>query len=430
MTAISTRLKRAGSLKTRAAKAGRIKAICGKTAATVLLAIYITGLGCVSLGETIKQDFYDIEGHWSERAIENLIERRIVNGSPAGGVLEAMPDKNISRAEFVSIIVRAYDLKAVDSNIKSFKDDIKGAWYMDSLIKATSNSLIIGYPDGGFHPEDPLTNQQVSIILTRLRNKQLKDSGKAEIVDDSWYVANVLADMRQEFAQMPAKMFVPLDNASRAETFTALYGFIKATGKEGGNGTANGSGQDGGGNSQGTVVVDPVKITDLSLNPSAGAGAGNASGAVATPKPEAAPPGIIGYDISGVRSETVYYQIYAYLLEELGGFDFKITYDPKVVMATSVRSGSIKAGDFLKEEDADFSQAGEGAVYVRSRDVSAVQASDGTLFTLVFRVRSDAAGETRIALQSSSGGEPVLYKTDGSPISPVTCSEGKITVKE
>lgn len=434
MTAISMKLKtiKARVLKTKGMKVFRMKTIYGKTAVTALLAIYITSVCGVSSGETLKQDFHDIKGHWSEKAVESLIDRHIVNGAPVGGILEAMPDKNISRAEFVSIIARAFDLKADASNVKSFKDDIKGAWYMDSLIKATSNSLIIGYPDGGFHPDDPLTNGQVSIILTRLRNKQLKDSGKTGTADESWYVANVLADLRDELTQMPANLFIPLNNASRAETFTALYSFIKATGKEGGNAAANDHGQGGGGSSQVITVGDPDKIADLSLNPAAGTAASPADpdGAGATPKPEAADPGIIGYDISGARSETVYYQIYAYLLKELGGFDFKIIYDPKVVVATSVRSGSIKTGEYIKAEDVDLSKAGEGVVYVRSHDISAVQTSDGTLFTLVFRVQSDASGSTGIALQSGNGSEPVLYKPDGGVMSPVTCTEGKITVKE
>lgn len=434
MAAISMKLK---TIKARILKIGgmrvfRMKTIYGKLALTALLAIYITGVCGVSFGETLEQDFHDIKGHWSEKAVESLIDRHIVNGAPVGGILEAMPDKNISRAEFVSIIARAFDLKADASNVKSFKDDKKGAWYMDSLIKATSNSLIIGYPDGGFHPDDPLTNGQISIILTRLRNKQIKDSGKTGTADESWYVANVLADLRDEFTKMPANSFIPLNNASRAETFTALYSFIKATGKAGDNAESNASKNGAGSNSQVFTISGVNNINDLSLNPAPGAAASpagpDANGAAA--KPEAAAPGIIGYDISGTRGETVYYQVYAYLLKELGGFDFKITYDPKVVVAASVRSGSIKSGDYLKADDVDLSKAGEGVVYLRNHDISEVQTSDGTLFTLVFRVQPDASGSTGIELQSSNGSEPVLYKPDGSVISPVTCTEGKITVEE
>lgn len=400
----------------------RMKAIVSNILAFAILAMCITGLCSNSFGAAAKTDFYDIKGHWSEMAIDSLIEKGVIQGAPVDGVLEAMPDKSISRAEFVAIVVRAFNLKPIDANIKTFNDEIKGAWYIESLKTATSNSLIAGYPDGGFHPGDPLTNVQISIILTRLKNQQLKSS--SQTVDDSWYVSNVLSPLRDEFKLVPENSFIPKNNATRAETMSALYCFIKAT-KEA---IANVPEQDTAGNSKVVLIGgggnNPVILGSTDTPSTGSSGAGSTA-----PEPEPAKTGILGYEITAAKGEMVHFQVYVYLLTELGGFDFKITYDPQVVVATSVRNGSIKAGEYIKEGDVDLSQSGDGIVYIRNHDTNAIRDGDGTLFTVVFRVRPEATGSSVIAMSSSGGSAPLLYNIDGSAISPVTCTEGKITVK-
>lgn len=98
-------------------------------------------------------------------------------------------------------------------------------------------------------------------------------------------------------------------------------------------------------------------------------------------------------------------------------------------MATSVRNGSIKAGEYIKEGDADLSQAMEGSILIKNMDTSAITGSDGTIFTIAFRVLPDATGSSAVTMTGGNGGMPVLYNNDGSVISSVTCKNGKITVK-
>ena len=386
-----------------------------------ILVMCVIGIYSNSFGAS-KSDFYDINGHWSQKALEPLIEQGIIQGSSVNGILEVMPDKTISRVEFVAIVVRAFNLQPINASIKTFRDDKKGAWYNDMLKTATSNSLIAGYPDGSFHPNNPVTNEQVSIILTRLRNQQLKSLGQT--INASWYATNVLTKVKAEFKSVPAACFIPKSNATRAETMTALYSYMKITEKA----VAKAPEQSTGGT--GTVVGnsgtgnDPVSITTTGSSSTGSVSTGNV-----TPLPEPAKTGVLGYDITAAKGELVYFQVYAYALTELGGFDFKLCYDPKVVVATSVRSGSLKEGEYLKAGDVDMSQASSGTLLVKNQDTSAIKRSDGTLFTVVFRVQPEAAGSSTIAMKSSGGSAPVLYTTGGSAISPVTCSEGKITVK-
>ncbi len=406
-----------------------------KIIAFTTLILFVMSLISTSYGEVAKADFYDIQGHWAKAAIETLIAKGIIQGSPQNGVLEVRPNASISRAEFVTIVVRAFNLKAVTGNMKSFNDEIKGAWYNEALKTAASNSLLAGYPDGGFHPNDPVTNEQVSIILVRLRNQQLKPVGQK--IDSSWYVTNVLAASRDEFAKVPMDAFTPKEHATRAEMMMAMYSFLKAKEKADSKAVAQNSDQnpDGGSNIIGYTGSGSGSVsTGTGVSSGSGTGSntnndGSVNNGAGNVAPEPAKTGVVGYDITAAGGDTVYFQVFAYLLTELGGFDFKLTYDPEVVVATSVRNGSIKKDTYIDQKDIDLSRAGEGVVYVKSQDTSAISGSDGTLFTVVFRVQPGAAGSSAITMTSGSGGSPRLYNQSGGLITPVTFTEGKISVK-
>lgn len=412
----------------------RIKTAGSKILVLIIILTCIVGVYSNSFGESAKTDFYDIKGNWSEKALEALIEKGIINGMLVNGVAEIMPDRTISRAEFVKIVVKAFDLKPIIANTKTFKDYKKGAWYNDVLNTATSNLLIAGYPDGCFHPDNQVTNEQVAIILTRLRNQQLKATGK--VIDDSWYATNVLSNVKTEFKPVPAAYYIPVKNATRAEAMTALYSFMNITGgaatKKPGQ-TAGGTvvGNSGIGNDPVSIIPPDPSAPGSSTGSTGNTGSTGSAGSTGSgnSSPEPAKTGVLGYNLTAAQGEILYFQIYAYALAELGGFDFKVSYDPNVAVATSVRSGSIKEGEYIKPGDIDMSQASIGTVLVRNQDTSAIKKGDGTLFTVVFRVQPGATGSTVVSMKSSTGNIPLLYTKNGDVISPVTCTEGKITVK-
>ncbi len=49
----------------------------------------------------------------------------------------------------------------------SFSDVPEGAWYTDAVEWATANSILAGYGDGTFGPSDPVTTEQLAVILYR-----------------------------------------------------------------------------------------------------------------------------------------------------------------------------------------------------------------------------------------------------------------------
>lgn len=66
--------------------------------------------------------------------------------------------QDITRAEFVKMLVRALSCHYVSSNIESIYTDVgENAWYTEYINFATENGWIDGYEDGTFRPHEPIT---------------------------------------------------------------------------------------------------------------------------------------------------------------------------------------------------------------------------------------------------------------------------------
>ena len=74
-------------------------------------------------------------------------------------------NKAITRAEVVAMMDIFLDA-TTDSSI-SFSDVKRSTNFRDSIIKAASNGLINGYPDGTYRPNNPITRAEMAVILGR-----------------------------------------------------------------------------------------------------------------------------------------------------------------------------------------------------------------------------------------------------------------------
>ena len=49
-----------------------------------------------------------------------------------------------------------------------FEDVEEGRWSYDAIRWCAERGLLQGYPDGTFKPEEPVTREQLAVILQRL----------------------------------------------------------------------------------------------------------------------------------------------------------------------------------------------------------------------------------------------------------------------
>ena len=64
-----------------------------------------------------------------------------------------------------TILHRLEDSPAAEG--ASFPDVAAGEYYTDGVAWASANGVVVGCDDGGYHPDDPVTREQMALILYR-----------------------------------------------------------------------------------------------------------------------------------------------------------------------------------------------------------------------------------------------------------------------
>ncbi|WP_053954860.1 S8 family serine peptidase [Inediibacterium massiliense] len=182
-----------------------------------------------------NKTFDDVQTHWAKKEIENLASRFIIKGMNENTFA---PDSNITRAEFVTLLVKALGLKNTESN-KKFVDINSNDWYKDFVLTGAHYGLINGYEDGSFKPNQPITRQEMAVII----EKAMKLGGKApqeydydktlKVFDDQqkisdWSKGAISTMIHSGIASgRTASQYAPTENTTRAETSIMVYRLLK-----------------------------------------------------------------------------------------------------------------------------------------------------------------------------------------------------------
>lgn len=113
----------------------------------------------------------DIKGHWAEAGIQALVKADVIDGYQDGSF---QPEAAVTRAEFVSMIVRAFHLTATGGAGFS---DTGSHWAKDAIAIASALGIVVGYEDGTFGPYDNITREQMAAILARAAHLASANSG-------------------------------------------------------------------------------------------------------------------------------------------------------------------------------------------------------------------------------------------------------------
>jgi hypothetical protein len=108
----------------------------------------------------------DIDGHWAQNDMENMLQANIIKGiRDADDLLYLQPDKSITRAEFTVLIVRALELKT-DQQGKAFTDTQKH-WAKNDINTASALGIVSGKSDTEFKPDMKITRAEIAAIVAR-----------------------------------------------------------------------------------------------------------------------------------------------------------------------------------------------------------------------------------------------------------------------
>lgn len=176
-----------------------------------------------------KLTFSDIEGHWAEHIITQLMEKGIVSGFPDG---TARPNQIITRGEFAALLVRHTESKEhyVKNEVSIFKD-IENHWSQKNIEILIDIGILdpSDYADV-FMPNEPITRIEIVKMMVRSigkgeETKQLnsrtpyKDDDEIAIVDKAFVNLATKYDLIKGY---PDSTFRPDGETTRAEAFALL----------------------------------------------------------------------------------------------------------------------------------------------------------------------------------------------------------------
>ncbi|MBP1991013.1 S-layer homology domain-containing protein [Paenibacillus eucommiae] len=217
--------------------------------------IFRPGNSLYAVAQT-KKSFADLQGHWSQTDVELLASKLIVNGQTETGFV---PEGNVTRAEFVSLIVRALGIEEasltaqmniqtyiqpnIQPNTYSFTDVGQADWFAGAVGAATKAHIVSGFEDGTFRPNDTITREQMAVILSNalsFADKPVAVAGKLNPLLDayqdkaaisSW--ARVAAAQMLESGVMTGitdHQFAPQNMATRAQAVVVIKRLLQAAG--------------------------------------------------------------------------------------------------------------------------------------------------------------------------------------------------------
>lgn len=107
-------------------------------------------------------DFTDISSSYAQSQIRALAGKLLMNGTSDKTY---SPKKNVTRAEFASMLSRALGL--VPSKAAPFTDVKAGSWYAGHVAAAYEAGLVGGHANGSFDPNASISRQDMSVMLAK-----------------------------------------------------------------------------------------------------------------------------------------------------------------------------------------------------------------------------------------------------------------------
>lgn len=168
--------------------------------------------------------FSDVEGHWAEREIYQLVSAGAIDGFEDAAF---RPDETVTRAQFIKMLVSALELDT-GTSVRIFDDVDRSAWYSPYVTAAYSAGIAEG--DGAyFYPESEITREEMALMAARACG--LSSDNSAEFSDSGdispWAEEAVSALTEKDIIQgFEDGTFRPRLSASRAQAAVILLRLI------------------------------------------------------------------------------------------------------------------------------------------------------------------------------------------------------------
>lgn len=176
-----------------------------------------------------ESNFSDTETHWASEPIKFLADRGIITGMDDNSF---EPNKNITRAEFITLLAKMDDININKYKTDRFKDVSDTAWFNPYVDWAYEKGISSGITEDTFEPNSTISREQMAVMIQRFCDyKGFSLNPKKEKINfiDENNIAPYAKDAIQRVQEAgiingrPNGSFGPKDNATRAEASQMLY---------------------------------------------------------------------------------------------------------------------------------------------------------------------------------------------------------------
>lgn len=110
---------------------------------------------------TTSNYFSDMGNYgWAVSAVDFLYENGVVSGTGGG---RYAPTDPITRGNFLVMLDQAFGFPSASGH--SFSDVPENAYYAQAIQRGYALGVVSGYPDGTFHPNEPITREAAAAML-------------------------------------------------------------------------------------------------------------------------------------------------------------------------------------------------------------------------------------------------------------------------
>ena len=172
--------------------------------------------------------YTDIANHWAKKYIESMAAKHIILGYGDGTFL---PEKNVTRAEFAAMLVKALELDVIAYS-GTYTDVKAGDWYANVVATAAAKGIIGGYPEGTFKPNQAVTRIEMATMLSNAMKDTPLSPDSISMLTSKYKDAAIIADWGKAAVAKATQEglmtgmeggFNPTGKATRAQAATVIY---------------------------------------------------------------------------------------------------------------------------------------------------------------------------------------------------------------
>ncbi len=166
----------------------------------------------------------DIEGSWAKKELTYFYNKGMLSSYNN----ELRPEKNVTRAEFITFVNRVLEFDALSADKSQIFTDVStGSWYHREVSKAVRAGYI-STNSSKFRPNDEITREEAATILTNIfKNKDTNLDKIAKFKDSDetsdWAKTSVEGAIEAGYIKGSNGEINPKGKVSRAQMAAMLY---------------------------------------------------------------------------------------------------------------------------------------------------------------------------------------------------------------